>query len=43
MVGTIFMLGGVVLFVLTVVIAIIFGVKDSIAKKEMRDYIDEQY
>ena len=43
MVGIFFMLGGAVLFVVTIIVAVIFGVKDSYAKKELKEYIDEQY
>ena len=43
MVGIYFMLGGAVLFVITIIVAVIFGVSDSFAKKEMREYVDEQY
>jgi hypothetical protein len=43
MVGTMFMLGGAALFVLTVLVAIMFKISDSIAEKKMRRYIDEQY
>jgi hypothetical protein len=43
MVGIFFMLGGAVLFVATIIVAVIFGVNDSYAKKEMKEYIDEQY
>lgn len=43
MVGIFFMLCGAVLFVATIIVAVIFGVNDSYAKKEMKEYIDEQY
>lgn len=43
MVGIFFMLGGAVLFVVTIIVAVIFGVNDSHAKKELKEYIDEQY
>ena len=43
MVGMMFMIGGAALFILTVIVSIVFGISDSIAKKEMRRYIDEQY
>ena len=43
MVGIYFMLGGAVLFVITIIVAVIFVVSYSFSKKEMREYIDEQY
>ena len=43
MVGIFFMLGGAVLFVVTIIVAVIFGVNDSYAQKELKEYIDEQY
>lgn len=43
MMGIMFMIGGTVLLLITVIVAIVLGVSDSNAKKEMRRYIDEQY